>query len=142
MSAAVVPFYAKVQLETHWLCRFSHSSGLRPSASHAWTTNLQFLEQYSSIFLSFFMMTLPVGWNVNLLLSFAHPNFSALVKSHPNRWLCKEAMFKAHEARGVRRTSCTPQRQSAAGGKRNAEIGLFTKPSIFRTFRKDIRNPD
>jgi hypothetical protein len=74
-------------------------------------------------------------------------------QSHPNRWLCKEAKFKAHaltttrhaggldfwpmaektkarkclqryvceskQSRGVRRTSCTPQRQSAAGGKRN-----------------------
>src|SRR3972149_7432936 len=40
-----------------------------------------------------------------------------LVRSHPNRWLCKEATFKAREARGVRRTLCTPQRQSAAGGK-------------------------
>jgi hypothetical protein len=57
-SAAVVAFYAKVQLETHWLWRFSHSPRLRPSASHAWTTDLQFLEQSSSIFLSFFFMTL------------------------------------------------------------------------------------
>ena len=46
-------------------------------------------------------------------------SFDILVTRHPNRWLCKEAKFKARESRGVRRTSSTPQRQSAAGGKRN-----------------------
>jgi hypothetical protein len=27
-----------------------------------------------------------------------------LIERHPNRWLCKEAKFKAREACGVRRT--------------------------------------
>jgi hypothetical protein len=45
-----------------------------------------------------------------------------LVFQHPaekDRWLCKEAKFKAREARGVRRTSCTPQRQRAEAQRRN-----------------------
>jgi len=45
-----------------------------------------------------------------------------LVKSHPNRWLCKEAKFKAREARGVRRTCSTPQRQRAEAQRRNWTI--------------------
>jgi hypothetical protein len=44
------------------------------------------------------------------------------VKSHPNRWLCKEAKFKARESRGVRRTSCTPQRQRDEAQRRNWTI--------------------
>ena len=43
------------------------------------------------------------------------------------RYVCE-----SKPSRGVRRTLGTPQRQSAAGGKRNAEIGLFTKPSNFK----------
>jgi hypothetical protein len=43
-------------------------------------------------------------------------------ESYPHRWLCKEAKFKAREARGVRRTSCTPQRQRAEAQRRNWPI--------------------
>jgi hypothetical protein len=43
-------------------------------------------------------------------------------ESHPNRWLCKEAKFKARDARGVRRTSGTPQRQRAEAQRRNRPI--------------------
>ena len=46
-------------------------------------------------------------------------NFDELVKSHPNGWHCKEAKFKAREARGVRRTLCTPQRQRDEAQRRN-----------------------
>jgi hypothetical protein len=48
--------------------------------------------------------------------------FDELAESHPNRWLCKEAKFKAREARGVRRTSSTPQRQRAEAQRRNWTI--------------------
>jgi hypothetical protein len=44
------------------------------------------------------------------------------VKSHPNRWLCKEAKFKARESRGVRRTLRTPQRQRDEAQRRNWTI--------------------
>jgi hypothetical protein len=40
----------------------------------------------------------------------------------PNRWLCKEAKFKARESRGVRRTSSTPQRQRDDAQRRNWTI--------------------
>jgi hypothetical protein len=40
----------------------------------------------------------------------------------PDRWLRKEAKFKAREVRGVRRTSCTPQRQRAEAQRRNWTI--------------------
>ncbi|HSO59677.1 MAG TPA: lytic transglycosylase domain-containing protein, partial [Desulfobacterales bacterium] len=40
-------------------------------------------------------------------------------RSHPNRWLCKEATFKA---RGVRGTSSTPQRQGDEAQRRNRAI--------------------
>jgi hypothetical protein len=43
-------------------------------------------------------------------------------KSHPNRWLCKEAKFKARESRGVRRTKSTPQRQRDEAQRRNWTI--------------------
>jgi hypothetical protein len=47
------------------------------------------------------------------------PFIDELVESHPNRWLCKEAKFKARESRGVRRTLCTPQRQRDEAQRRN-----------------------
>ena len=37
--------------------------------------------------------------------------FDEIVKCRPNRWLCKEAKFKARESRGVRSTSSTRQGQ-------------------------------
>jgi hypothetical protein len=51
-----------------------------------------------------------------------------LVKSHPNRWLCKEAKFKAREARGVRRTYSAPQRQRDEAQRRDWTIyeAIFT----------------
>ena len=45
-----------------------------------------------------------------------------LVRSHPNRWLCKEAKFKARESHGVRRTYSTPQRQRDEAQRRNWPI--------------------
>jgi hypothetical protein len=45
-----------------------------------------------------------------------------LIERHPSRWLCKEAKFKAREARGVRRTSSTPQRQRAEAQRRSWTI--------------------
>ena len=45
-----------------------------------------------------------------------------LVTRHPNRWLCKEAKFKARESRGVRRTCSTPQRQRDEAQRRNWTI--------------------
>jgi hypothetical protein len=49
-------------------------------------------------------------------------NFNEIAKNHPNRWLCKEAKFKARASRGVRRTLCTPQRQRAEAQRRNWTI--------------------
>src|SRR3990172_918717 len=49
-------------------------------------------------------------------------NLDELVKSHSNRWLCKEAKFKARESRGVRRTYSTPQRQRDEAQRRNWPI--------------------
>jgi N-acetylmuramoyl-L-alanine amidase len=45
-----------------------------------------------------------------------------ILRSHPNRWLCKEAKFKARESRGVRRTSSTPQRPRDEAQRRNWTI--------------------
>jgi membrane-bound lytic murein transglycosylase D len=42
-----------------------------------------------------------------------------LAERHPYRWLCKEAKFKACDARGVRRASGTPQRQRTEAQRRN-----------------------
>jgi hypothetical protein len=44
------------------------------------------------------------------------------IERHPNRWLGKKPKFKARESRGVRLTSCTPQRQRAEAQRRNWTI--------------------
>ncbi|TFG41014.1 MAG: hypothetical protein E4H48_06715, partial [Syntrophobacterales bacterium] len=51
-----------------------------------------------------------------------HMKIDEPVRSHPNRWLCKEAKFKARVERGLRRTSSTPQRQRAEAQRRNWAI--------------------
>jgi hypothetical protein len=43
-------------------------------------------------------------------------------RSHLDRWLCKEAKFKARKSRGVRRTDSTPQRQRDEAQRRNWAI--------------------
>jgi len=51
-----------------------------------------------------------------------HMKIDEPVRSHPNRWLCKEAKFKARVERGVRRASSAPQRQRAEAQCRNWAI--------------------
>jgi hypothetical protein len=48
--------------------------------------------------------------------------FDELVKSHPDRWLRKEAKIKAHESRVARRTYRTPQRQRDEAQRRDWTI--------------------
>jgi hypothetical protein len=61
----------------------------------------------------------PVSPGFNLKGSAFGPVLDERIERHPHRWLCKEAKFKAREARGVRRTLCTPQRQRAEAQRRN-----------------------
>jgi hypothetical protein len=44
-------------------------------------------------------------------------NFNELVKNHPNRWLCKEAKFKARALTTTRRAGCLDFRPPAENPK-------------------------